>query len=158
MFERFTEGARRAVVHAQEEAGRLRHDYVGTEHLLLGILRGPSREDAGPEEHVAVAALGGLGITLAEAREQVEGYVAYGEDFEDRPVSFTPRAKRVLEHALREALELGHGRIGPAHMLLGLTDEPDGIAARVLADMGADPATVRREVFRGLDVPPTPPT
>ena len=141
MIERFTEDARRTIVLAQEEARRLRHGWLGTEHLLLGLLR----QDAG----VASDVLGGVGID--EARERVRGYVGYGEETEPRAVPFTPRAKRVLEGALVATRGLVHERIGTGHLLLGLVGEPDGVGARVLADMGAEPEMVRATIRRMLD-------
>ena len=136
-FHRFTDRAREVVVLAQDEARGLAHDYVGTEHLLLGLLR---LEDA-----VAAQALGSLGITYDDVRAQVGRIVGEGR----RPpragrLPFTPRSKKVLELALREALALKHNYIGTEHILLGLVREDEGVAARVLAELGADAAGVRR--------------
>jgi ATP-dependent Clp protease ATP-binding subunit ClpC len=142
MFERFTERARKVVVLAQEEARHFNHNYIGTEHLLLGLLR----EDEG----VAARALGSLNITLDEVREQVESIVGYGEEGTGGQAPFTPRSKKVLELALREALQLGHNYIGTEHILLGLVRESEGVAARVLSNLGVDPDKVRREVVRML--------
>ncbi len=139
MFERFTERARKVVVLAQEEARHFNHNYIGTEHLLLGLLR----EDEG----VAARALGSLNVTLDEVREQVESIVGYGEEGTGGQAPFTPRSKKVLELALREALQLGHNYIGTEHILLGLVRESEGVAARVLSNLGVDPDKVRREVF-----------
>ena len=147
MFERFTERARRVVVLAQEESGRLRHNHIGTEHLLLGLIR--------EGEGVAAQALHACGVTLDEAREGVEGIVGYGEgDASQKP--FTPRSKRVLELALREAQGLRHDHIGTEHLLLGLLAEGGGIAAAVLSGLGVEPADVRREVFGRLGTRPSP--
>jgi ATP-dependent Clp protease ATP-binding subunit ClpA len=141
VFERFTERARKVVVLAQEEAGRLRHNYIGTEHLLVGLIR--------EGEGVASQALHACGVTLDEAREGVEGIVGYGKgDASQKP--FTPRSKKVMELALREALQLGHNYIGTEHLLLGLLAEGGGIAAAVLSGLGVEPADVRREVFGRL--------
>jgi dihydroneopterin aldolase len=142
MFERFTERARKAVVLAQEEAGLLRHNYVGTEHILLGLLR----EDEG----VAARALTALGVTAEEARERVASIVGYGSEGPGPQVPFTPRSKKVLELALREAMHLEHNYIGTEHILLGLVRESEGVAARVLSDLGVSPDDVRRELVRML--------
>src|SRR5947209_12427443 len=142
MFERFTERARKVVVLAQEEARHFNHNYIGTEHLLLGLLR----EDEG----VAARALSALNVTLDEVREQVESIVGYGEEGTGGQAPFTPRSKKVLELALREALQLGHNYIGTEHILLGLVRESEGVAARVLSNLGVDPDKVRREVVRML--------
>ena len=142
MFERFTERARKVVVLAQEEARTFNHNYIGTEHLLLGLLR----EDEG----VAARALGSLNVHLDEVREQVENIVGYGEEGTGGQAPFTPRSKKVLELALREALQLGHNYIGTEHILLGLVRESEGVAARVLSNLDVDPDKVRREVVRML--------
>ncbi|HEU4494959.1 MAG TPA: ATP-dependent Clp protease ATP-binding subunit, partial [Rubrobacteraceae bacterium] len=142
MFERFTERARKVVVLAQEEARHFNHNYIGTEHLLLGLLR----EDEG----VAARALASLNVTLDEVREQVESIVGYGEEGTGAQAPFTPRSKKVLELALREALQLGHNYIGTEHILLGLVRESEGVAARVLSNLDIDPDKVRREVVRML--------
>jgi ATP-dependent Clp protease ATP-binding subunit ClpC len=142
MFERFTERARKVVVLAQEEARTFNHNYIGTEHLLLGLLR----EDEG----VAARALSSLNVTLDEVREQVESIVGYGEEGTGGQAPFTPRSKKVLELALREALQLGHNYIGTEHILLGLVRESEGVAARVLSNLDVDPDKVRREVVRML--------
>ncbi len=142
MFERFTERARKVVVLAQEEARHFNHNYIGTEHLLLGLLR----EDEG----VAARALASLNVTLDEVREQVESIVGYGEEGTGGQAPFTPRSKKVLELALREALQLGHNYIGTEHILLGLVRESEGVAARVLSNLDVDPDKVRREVVRML--------
>ena len=142
MFERFTERARKVVVLAQEEARHFNHNYIGTEHLLLGLLR----EDEG----VAARALASLNVTLDEVREQVESIVGYGEEGTGAQAPFTPRSKKVLELALREALQLGHNYIGTEHILLGLVRESEGVAARVLSDLGVRPDDVRGELLRML--------
>ncbi|HKH11668.1 MAG TPA: Clp protease N-terminal domain-containing protein, partial [Rubrobacter sp.] len=142
MFERFTERARKVVVLAQDEARHFNHNYIGTEHLLLGLLR----EDEG----VAAQALSSLSVTLDEVREQVESIVGYGEEGTGAQAPFTPRSKKVLELALREALQLGHNYIGTEHILLGLVRESEGVAARVLSNLDVDPDKVRREVVRRL--------
>ena len=127
---------------AQEEARHFNHNYIGTEHLLLGLLR----EDEG----VAARALASLNVTLDEVREQVESIVGYGEEGSGGQAPFTPRSKKVLELALREALQLGHNYIGTEHILLGLVRESEGVAARVLNNLDVDPDKVRREVVRML--------
>ncbi|HZA44643.1 MAG TPA: ATP-dependent Clp protease ATP-binding subunit, partial [Rubrobacter sp.] len=142
MFERFTERARKVVVLAQDEARHFNHNYIGTEHLLLGLLR----EDEG----VAAQALSSLNVALDEVREQIESIVGYGEEGTGAQAPFTPRSKKVLELALREALQLGHNYIGTEHILLGLVRESEGVAARVLSNLDVDPDKVRREVVRRL--------
>ncbi|HVM17699.1 MAG TPA: Clp protease N-terminal domain-containing protein [Gaiellaceae bacterium] len=147
MFERFTERARQVVVLAQEEALALRHAYIGTEHLLLGLLR---------EDGNAARALASLGVELEAARTQVARAVARGDEAPSGgQVPFTPRAKKVLELALREALALGHNWIGTEHILLGLVREGDGVASRILLDFGADAERVRDAVI-GLLAAETP--
>ena len=140
MFERFTDRARRVVVLAQEEARILSHNYIGTEHILLGLIH--------EGESVAAEALGALGVTLEAARQQVEEIVGRGHRVPSGHIPFTPRAKRVLELALREALQLGHNYIGPEHILLGLLREGEGVAAQVLVRLGADLNRVRQQVIR----------
>jgi dihydroneopterin aldolase len=147
MFERFTERARKVVVLAQEEAGRLRHNYIGTEHLLLGLLC--------EGEGVAAQVLTSLGVTLDGARGQVESIVGYGEENPGEQAPFTPRSKKVLEFALRESMQLGHNYIGTEHILLGLVRESEGVAARVLSNLDVDPDKVCREVVRMLGEEPT---
>jgi ATP-dependent Clp protease ATP-binding subunit ClpC len=143
-FEKFTERARKAMVYAQEEARMLNHAYVGTEHILLGILR--------DEEGIAAQALMALDISLEDVREQIEEMIGRGEGTvaDNRQIPFTPRAKKVLEHALRESLQLGHNYIGTEHILLGILREGEGVAARVLESLGADLEKVRNEVIRIL--------
>jgi len=148
MFERFTEQARQVVVLAQEEARSLRHDYIGTEHLLLGLLR----EEGG----LAARALRGLDIHDERVRAEVVRIVGPREEVTSGRFPFTPRAKKVLELALREALSLGHNYIGTEHLLLGLARENDGIAARILLDFDADWEKIRNEVIRMLAAAPRP--
>jgi ATP-dependent Clp protease ATP-binding subunit ClpC len=138
VFERFTERARRVVVLAQEEARMLNHSYIGTEHLLLGLIH--------EGEGVAARALEALGISLEAVRQQIEEIIGEGETPSSSHIPFTPRAKRVLELSLREALELGHKHIGTEHILLGLVAEREGVAAQVLARQGATMDRVRQEV------------
>ncbi len=140
MFERFTDRARRVLVLAQEEARDLNHAFIGTEHILLGLIR--------EGEGVAAKALDALGVTFDVVREKVEE--AIGSNTNPSPGSppFTPRAKKVLELSLREALQLGHSYIGTEHMLLGLVREGEGVAAQVLNDLGADMARVRTQVIQ----------
>jgi ATP-dependent Clp protease ATP-binding subunit ClpA len=140
MFERFTEQAREVVGLAQDEARHFNHNHIGTEHLLLALLR----EDKG----VAAHALNSLKVTLDEVREQIESIVGYGEEETGGQAPFTSGSKKVLELALREALELGHDHISPEHILLGLVRKPQGVAARVLSNFGIDPDKVRHEVVR----------
>jgi hypothetical protein len=142
MFERFTERARKVVVLAQEEARHFNHNYIGTEHLLLGLLR----EDEG----VAARALASLNVTLDEVREQVESIVGYGEEGTGAQAPFTPRSKKVLELALREALQLGHNYIGTEHILLGLVRENEGVASQMLSGMGVEADDVYEQVIRDL--------
>ena len=142
MFQKFTPPARQAVVFAQDEARGLGHDWIGTEHLLLGLLR----EGQG----IAARALAALEITLDEARPRVLEIVGRGDVVATGQIMFTPRAKRVLELARREALALGHEWIGTEHILLGLAREPDGVAIQVTAALGADTERIRTEVLRQL--------
>ena len=140
MFERFTERARQVVVLAQEEARSLKHNYIGTEHLLLGLLR--------EEEGVAARVFEKLEITVEEVRAAVVRIVGSGEEVPQGQIPFTPRAKKVLELALREALSLGHNYIGTEHILLGLIREEEGVATRILLDLDAEPEKIRNEVMR----------
>jgi len=142
MFERFTDRARRVVVLAQEEARTLDHGYIGTEHLLLGLIR--------EGEGVAARALVSLGISLEAVREQVEQIIGRGQQPPPGHIPFTPRAKKVLELALREAQQLGHGYIGTEHLLLGLIREGSGVAAQVLVRLGADLNRTRQQVVQLL--------
>jgi hypothetical protein len=145
VFERFTERARQVVVLAQEEARAFRHNYIGTEHLLLGLLR--------EEEGVGGRALEALDVSLDEVRVQVARIIGTGEESTPGQIPFTPRSKRVLEHALREALSLGHQYIGTEHVLLGIAREPDGVAARILLEHDVDATKARDEVIRMLSSP-----
>jgi hypothetical protein len=138
MFERFTDRARRVVVLAQEEARMLDHNYIGTEHILLGLIH--------EGEGVAAKALTSLGISLQAVRQQVEEIIGQGQHSPTGHIPFTPRAKKVLELSLREALQLGHNYIGTEHILLGLIREGDGVAAQVLVRLGADLNRVRQQV------------
>ena len=142
MFERFTDRARRVIVLAQEEAKMLNHNYIGTEHLLLGLIH--------EGDGVAAKALEALGISLEAVREQVEDMIGKGQQKPTGHIPFTPRAKKVLELSLREALQLGHNYIGTEHILLGLIREGEGIAAQVLVKLGADLNSVRQQVIQLL--------
>src|SRR6059036_3775539 len=142
MFERFTDRARRVVVLAQEEARMLNHNYIGTEHILLGLIR--------EGEGVAAKALESLGISLDAVRQQVEKIIGRGQQAPSGHIPFTPRAKKVLELSLREALQLGHNYIGTEHILLGLIREGEGVAAQVLQNLGADLSRVRQQVIQLL--------
>jgi ATP-dependent Clp protease ATP-binding subunit ClpA len=163
VFERFTERARHVVVLAQEEARTLGHQYIGTEHVLLGLLR--------EEEGMAARVLQSLEITVERVRGQVVGIAGSGEEVTSAQIPFTQRAKKVLELALRESLSLGHNYIGTEHILLGLIsedagvvfrtrsdlgsgrEEHEGVAVRVLHDFGVDAETIRNEVIRMLSSP-----
>jgi ATP-dependent Clp protease ATP-binding subunit ClpC len=142
MFERFTDRARRVVVLAQEEARMLNHNYIGTEHILLGLIH--------EGEGVAAKALESLGISLDAVRNQVEEIIGQGQQAPSGHIPFTPRAKKVLELSLREALQLGHNYIGTEHILLGLIREGEGVAAQVLVKLGADLNKVRQQVIQLL--------
>jgi len=145
LFERFTEPARHAVVLAEEEARRRRHNYVGTEHILLGLLH--------EKRGLAAAVLESLDITLKRVRAQVERIVGPGEEVTEGQIPFTPRTKKVLELALRESKSLGHNYIGTEHILLGIVRENEGGAARILREFDADPQKIRNEVIRMLSSP-----
>jgi ATP-dependent Clp protease ATP-binding subunit ClpA len=142
MFERFTDRARRVVVLAQEEARMLNHHYVGTEHILLGLIH--------EGEGVAAKALESLGIGLETVREKVTEIIGRGEQPPTGHIPFTPRSKKVLELSLREALQLGHNYIGTEHILLGMMSEGQGVAAQVLVRLGADLDRVRQQVTQVL--------
>ncbi len=142
MFERFTDRARRVVVLAQEEAMMLNHNYICTEHILLGLIH--------EGEGVAAKALESLGISLEAVRQQVEEIIGQGQQAPSGHIPFTPRAKKVLELSLREALQLGHNYIGTEHILLGLIREGEGVAAQVLVKLGADLNRVRQQVIQLL--------
>ncbi|APF40910.1 ATP-dependent Clp protease ATP-binding subunit [Neomicrococcus aestuarii] len=142
MFERFTDRARRVVVLAQEEARMLNHNYIGTEHILLGLIH--------EGEGVAAKALEAMSISLGAVREQVQETIGQGQQAPSGHIPFTPRAKKVLELSLREALQLGHNYIGTEHILLGLIREGEGVAAQVLVNLGADLGRVRQQVIQLL--------
>jgi ATP-dependent Clp protease ATP-binding subunit ClpC len=146
MFERFTDRARRVVVLAQEEARMLHHNYIGTEHILLGLIR--------EGEGVAAKALESLGISLEAVRQQVGEIIGQGQQAPSGHIPFTPRAKNVLELSLREALQLGHNYIGTEHILLGLIREGEGAAAQVLVKLGGDPSRIRQQVNQLLQGSP----
>ncbi len=157
LFEKFTERARQVVVLAQEEARRLNHNYIGTEHILLGLLR--------EEEGLAAWVLESLDITLERVRTQVFRIVGSGEEPTPGQIPFTPQAKKVLELSLSEALSLGHNYIGIEHILLGLAREDEGVAARILLNFDADvwrrvgasvPQRIRHEVIQRLRGNPSP--
>jgi ATP-dependent Clp protease ATP-binding subunit ClpC len=148
MFERFSDRARRVVVLAQEEARLLGHNYIGTEHLLLGLLA--------DGEGTAARALESLGVTLDAAREQVREIIGEGKGPPQGHIPFTPRAKKVLELSLREALERGGDLIGTEHLLLGLLAEADGAGAQIVARLGASPRAVRDKVTELTGAEPDP--
>jgi ATP-dependent Clp protease ATP-binding subunit ClpC len=142
MFERFTDRARRVVVLAQEEARMLNHNYIGTEHILLGLIH--------EGEGVAAKALESLGISLEAVRQQVEEIIGQGQQAPSGHIPFTPRANKVLELASQEGLQLGHNYIGTEHILLGLIREGEGVAAQILVKLGADLNRVRQQVIQLL--------
>ncbi|HKD94726.1 MAG TPA: Clp protease N-terminal domain-containing protein [Gaiellaceae bacterium] len=142
MFERYTERARQVVVLAQDEARALRHNYIGTEHILLGLLR--------EQEGLAARVLESFDITLEEARAQVARIVGQGDEMPTGQLQFTSHATKALNLALNEALSLGHDYIGTEHLLLGLVRENEGVAARVLLDFGADAESTRDALIRWL--------
>ena len=152
MFEKFTDRARQAVVRAQEEARQLNHNYIGTEHILLGLIR--------EGDGLAAKALAALGISLEAARQEIEAIIGRGTEPPSAHIPFTPRSKKVLELAWVEAHELGHEHIGTGHILLGLIREGDGVAAHVLVRRGIDLDRARQQVIQLLtgqpgDLPPT---
>jgi ATP-dependent Clp protease ATP-binding subunit ClpC len=142
VFERYTDRARRAVVLAQEEARMLNHNYIGTEHILLGLIH--------EGEGVAAKALESLGISLEAVRQQVQDIIGRGQQAPSGHIAFTPRANEVLELASQEGLQLGHNYIGTEHILLGLIREGEGVAAQVLVKLGADLNRVRQQVIQLL--------
>jgi ATP-dependent Clp protease ATP-binding subunit ClpC len=148
MFERFTDRARRVIVLAQQEARTLNHNYIGTEHLLLGLLA-----DAGG---TAARALESLGVTLDAAREQVREMLGEGQHVQQGHIPFTPRAKKVLELSLREALNLGGDHIGTEHLLLGLLAEADGVGAQIVVRLGASRRAVVDKVIELTGAEPDP--
>jgi len=135
MFELFTDRARKVVNLAQEEARMLNHNYIGTEHILLGLIH--------EGEGVAAKALESLGISLEDVHSQVEDIIGQGEQAPSGPIPFTPRGKKVLEMSLRESLRLGHNKVGTEHILLGLISEGEGVAAQVLLKMGLQASDLR---------------
>jgi len=150
MFERFADSARRVVVLAQEEARRLDHNYIGTEHILLGLIH--------EGDGVAAKALGSLGVELGAARAMVEEIIGRGEQTPSGDIPFTVRSKKVLELSFRESLELGHDYIGTEHILLGLAREGKGVAARMLKDSRVPLAKVRERVLElARETPAEPP-
>lgn len=142
MFEKYTDRARRVLCLAQEESRILKHNYIGTEHILLGLIH--------EGEGVAAKALDSLGISLGGVRSQVEDIIGQGQQAPSGHIPFTPRAKKVLELSLREALQLGHNYIGTEHILLGLIREGEGVASQVLVKLGAELDRVRRAVIEIL--------
>jgi GNAT superfamily N-acetyltransferase len=149
MFKRFTDRARRVVVLAQEEARTLNHNYIGTEHILLGLLH--------ESDGVGAKALESLGISLDAVRQQVEEIIGRGQHAPPGHIPFTPRSKRVLELSLTEAVQLGHDYVGTEHILLGLIREGDGVAAQVLVKLGADLNRVRQQVTQLISGRPAQP-
>ncbi len=145
MFERFTDRARRVVVLAQTEARMLNHNYIGTEHILLGLIH--------EGEGVAARALEAFGVSLEEVRGEIEEIIGQGQSAHTGHIPFTPRAKKVLELSLREALQLGHNYIGTEHILLGLIAEGEGVGAQVLVKRGATLERVRGEVVALIEAP-----
>ena len=143
MFERFTDRARRVVVLAQEEARMLNHNYIGTEHILLGLIH--------EGEGVAAKALDSLNINLDAVRQQVEEIIGQGQAAPTGHIPFTPRAKKVLELSLREALQLGHNYIGTEHILLGLIREGEGLAAKIMVDRGVRLPDLREQTEAQLE-------
>ncbi len=146
MFERFTDRARRVVVLAQEESRLLMHSYIGTEHILLGLLN--------EAEGVGGQALVAQGVDLASVREQIVEIIGRGTNAPAGHIPFTPRAKKILEYSLRESLQLGHNYIGTEHILLGLIREGEGVAAQVLMKLGVDPDSATQTVAELLKVNP----
>jgi len=142
VFERFSEGARQVVVLAQDEARTLAHNYIGTEHILLGLLR--------ENEGLAARVLASLDVTIEEVRAQIARVIGQGDEVTTGQIPFTPRAKKVLQLALDETLSLGHNSIGTEHILLGLVRENEGVAARILLDFDADAEKIRNEIIRML--------
>ena len=145
MFERFTERARKVVVLAQETARERKHNYIGTEHILVGLLK--------EEEGLAARVLDSLDITAEYVEQRIAEIVGEGQEVVSGQIPFTPRAKKVLELALREALSLGHNYIGTEHVLLGLVRENNGVASKILLDADVDDAVIRNEIIRMLSGP-----
>jgi hypothetical protein len=144
LFERFTQRARQVVVLAQDEARALKHNYIGTEHILLGLLR--------EEEGLAARVLEALGVRLEKARGEVARRIGEGDEVMAGQIPFTPRAKKVLDLSLRESAAIRHDYIGTEHILLGLARENEGVASEILRDLGADAERIRAEVGRMLGV------
>jgi ATP-dependent Clp protease ATP-binding subunit ClpA len=144
MFERFTDRARRVVVLAQEDAREFKHNYIGSEHLLLGLVH--------EGEGVAAQALDSLGVSLTAVRSQLEEIIGHGQSDHPGHIPFAPRAKKVLELSLREALQLGHNYIGTEHLLLALVREGEGIGAQILGNLGADLQQTRDRVIHVLGI------
>ena len=142
MFERFTEKAIKVIMLAQEEARRLGHNFVGTEQILLGLI--------GEGTGIGPKVLKAMGVNIKDARVEVEKIIGRGSGFVAVEIPFTPRAKRVLELSLDEASQLGHNYIGTEHLLLGLIKEGEGVAARVLENLGVDLSKVRSQIIRSL--------
>ena len=142
MFERFTEKAIKVIMLAQEEARRLGHNFVGTEQILLGLI--------GEGTGIGPKVLKAMGVNLKDARVEVEKIIGRGSGFVAVEIPFTPRAKRVLELSLEEARQLGHNYIGTEHLLLGLIREGEGVAARVLENLGVDLSKVRSQIIQSL--------
>jgi ATP-dependent Clp protease ATP-binding subunit ClpA len=142
VFERFTDKARRVVVLAQEEARMLNHNYIGTEHLLLGLLR--------EEDGVAARSIQAFNLSLEQVRGEILAIIGTGDSAPSGHIPFTPRAKKVLELSLREAIQLGHNYIGTEHILMGLIREGEGVASQVLRKLGAEPNRVRQTVIQLL--------
>ena len=148
MHDKFTERVRKVIYLAREEAARLQHDYIGTEHLLLGVIR--------EGEGIAATVLNNLGLDLDRIRQEVENMVsASGGTMTIGEIPFTPRAKRVLELAVEEARSLGHNSVGTEHLLLGLIREGEGVAAKVLLELGVDRKRVREETLKLLGGTPS---
>jgi ATP-dependent Clp protease ATP-binding subunit ClpC len=148
VFERFTERARQVVVLAQDEARLLKHNYIGTEHLLLGLLR--------EEEGLAARVLSELDVKVDDVRARVRTTVGEGQDVQTGQIPFTPRAKQALELSLREALGMGHNYIGTEHVLLGLTRHEGGVAAEILRGLGTDADSIHSAVISALGGRPSP--
>ncbi len=147
MFERFTDRARRVVVLAQEEARLLKHNYIGTEHVLLGLV---SEGDG-----IAAQALQSLDIELQDIRDEIAKIIGVGQESPTGHIPFTPRAKKVLELSMREALQLGHNYIGTEHILMGLIREGAGVGSQVLAQLGAELNEVRKVIIKLLGAQPS---
>ena len=148
MFERFTDHARQVIVFAQDDARELKHNYIGTEHLLLGLLR--------DEGGVGARALSSVDIRYDDVRTDVGSLIGQGDEVTTGQIPFTPRAKSVLDLGRKEAVALGHDHYGAEHILLGIVRQGDGVASRIILDRGADEETVRANVMREIGVTPPP--